>query len=214
MARLWPETRLLCWFFSTPAELISLFEAGRGRLSAALSLLFNRQYGLVGPFVFHCRCLSRCDIHPLTPDTGKSTSESTTEKKNAFLGPEIPWSDLQHSFPGKVEVPAKCNYLNYTSESTFTLQIRGNRSSEKHWKLKSLLPDSWERSTPLKWRHLIGGEEEGCDWLGRRHILCRLSAGTCYVRCPPLVPCNVCSPTHAIPRSAWLHPLIALLLLF
>lgn len=41
-----------------------------------------------------------------------------------------------------------------------------------------------------------------------------LGGGTCYARCPPLVPCNVCSSTHAIPRRAWLHPLIALLLLF
>lgn len=109
------------------------------------------------------------------------------------------------------------NDLNYTSESTWSFDTTNKREEKLRPGLiteESLLLDSWERSTLLEWRPLIGGEEESSDWLSRRHLLCRLSAGTCYARCPPLVPCNVCSPTHAIPRSAWLHPLIALLLLF
>lgn len=78
--------KLFSCFLFVPSEFESLFEAGRDRLSVTLSLLLNRQYRLVGPLVSLCRCSSRCDIHPVTADTTKSTSESTTGTKNAFWG--------------------------------------------------------------------------------------------------------------------------------
>lgn len=96
-------------------------------------LLLQRQCRLVGLFVFLCRCLSRCDIHPVAADTAKSTSASTKETKNAFRRTEMLQSALQHSFPVKLAAPVKRNYLHCATKSTLILQIRGKISSEKHW---------------------------------------------------------------------------------
>lgn len=84
------ETRLFSWFLFVPSEFVGLFEAGRDRLSVTLSLLLNRQYRLVGPLVSLCRRRSRCDIHPVTADTAKASSESTKGTKKAFWGQKYP----------------------------------------------------------------------------------------------------------------------------
>lgn len=77
---------------------MSLFEAGRGRLSVTSSLLFGRQYGLVGPLVRLCRCSSRCDIRLVTADTAKSTSESATGTKECFRR-GINYPEVLHGIP-------------------------------------------------------------------------------------------------------------------
>lgn len=104
----------ISFFICSLWEFMSLFEAGRGRLSVNSSLLLNTQYSLVGPLVCLCSCSSRCDIHPVTADTAESTSESTTGTKNAFWGQKYPRGHLQHAFPVREESPIKYN----TSEST------------------------------------------------------------------------------------------------
>lgn len=104
-----------------------------GRLSGTLSLLLQRQCWLVGSFVFLCRCLSRCDIHPVDCRYCKVDLSLDQRNKECLRRTEMLQSALQHFFPVKLATPVKCNYLHCTTESNLILQIRGKRSSEKHW---------------------------------------------------------------------------------
>ena len=96
------------------------------------SLLFSGQCGLAGPLVRLCRCSSRCDIRLVTADTAKSTSESTTGTKECFLRgkKKLPRGASQHSSAATEEAPAKCNYLNYTSEPTRSVIITNEKEQK------------------------------------------------------------------------------------
>lgn len=169
---------------------------GWHRFSAISPLLFNRQCRFVRSFVFFCRDLSMCDIHPVTTNTAmlmSGTKVTSDLQKYLVLISNIP--HCQSSCSEALE-----NYPNGTKERVKKLNQRDSRPI--HGKLfcsavvLCLSGDTW---LAVAKGLTYSVTTQHWDLL---HPM------------PPLIPCNVCSGTHAIPCSAWLHPLIELLLLF
>lgn len=120
------------------------------------SLLFNRQCRFARSFVFLCKELSRCDIHPVTADTAVSAKESTTDTKIYFYG-------QKYHILTRCQNPCQSSSTQKITSIIWTNHEMTQRKKKEHSAIEVLIQFMRRyRSTPLKWRHLIGGEEEGC----------------------------------------------------
>lgn len=88
--------------------------------------------------------------------------------KESLLRPKLPPGDLQHSFPVKVESPAKCNYLNYTSELTWSFIP----TNEKEQKLTRALRSTDNRRVSRPIHENVVLRSSGDIWLvGKRRAV-------------------------------------------